>query len=101
MLDLPVRPALQELEVAPVRIEGQPTALAAGSRDLLMGVTDVLEVELPVFVGLIGQMLWLAGDGIDLATRGADLLDDALVHVAPQLGATRRSPETSVEEQDD
>jgi hypothetical protein len=48
-----------------------------------MGITDILEVELPVFVGLIGQMLWLTGDGIDLPTRGADLLDDSFVHVAP------------------
>lgn len=83
MLDLPVRPALQELEVAPVRIEGQPTALAAGSRDLLMGVTDVLEVEIPVFVGLIGQMLRLAGNGVDLPPRGADFLDDSPVPIAP------------------
>ena len=48
-----------------------------------MGVTDVLEIELPVNVGLIGQMLRLAGDGIDLATRGADFQGDAFVHVAP------------------
>ena len=36
-----------------------------------------------MFVGLIGQMLWLAGYGIDLAARGPDLLDDSFVHVAP------------------
>ena len=83
MLDLPVGSALQELEVALIRIKSQPTAFAAGSRDLLMGVTDVLEIELPVNVGLIGQMLRLAGDGIDLATRGADFQGDAFVHVAP------------------
>jgi hypothetical protein len=83
VLDLPVRSALQELEVSLVGIDRQPTPLAAGSRDLLVGVPHVLEVELPMFVRLVGQMLRLAGDGIDLAPRGADLLDDSLLHVAP------------------
>ena len=48
-----------------------------------MGVTDVFEVEFPVLVGLVGQMLRLAGDGIYLPTRIADLFDDALVYIAP------------------
>ena len=48
-----------------------------------MGVTDVFEIELPMFVGLVGQMLRFAGDGIDLTPCIADLLDDALVYVAP------------------
>jgi hypothetical protein len=48
-----------------------------------MGVTDVFEIEFPMFVGLVGQMLRLAGDGIYLPTRIADLLDDSLVYVAP------------------
>jgi len=46
-------------------------------------ITNVLEVEFPVFVGLIGQMLRLAGNGVDLTPRGADFLDDSLVPVAP------------------
>ena len=83
MLDLPVGSALQELEVALIRIKSQPTAFAAGSRDLLMGVTDVLEIELPVNVGLIGQMLRLAGDRIDLPSCCANLLDNSLVYIAP------------------
>ena len=48
-----------------------------------MGITDVFEVEFPIFVGLIGQMLRLAGDGIYLPACSADLLDDSLVYVAP------------------
>ena len=44
-----------------------------------MGVTHIFEIEFPMFVGLIGQMLRLAGDGVNLATRSANLLDDALV----------------------
>ena len=44
---------------------------------------DVVEVEFPVFVGLIGKMLRLAGDGIDLPTRSADLLGDSLANIAP------------------
>ena len=83
MLDLPVRTALQELQVTPVGIERKPATFTACLRDLLVRVTNVLEVELPVFVGLIGQMLRLAGNGVDLTPRGADVLDDSLVPVAP------------------
>ena len=83
MLDLPVRAALQELQVTSVGIEREPATLAAGLRDLLVGITNILEVELPVFVGPIGQMLRLAGNGVDLTPRGADFLDDSLVPVAP------------------
>jgi hypothetical protein len=83
MLDLPVRAALQEFQVTSVRIEREPATLAARLRDLLVGITNVLEVEFPVFVGLIGQMLRLAGNGVDLTPRGADFLDDSLVPVAP------------------
>ena len=83
MLDLPVRAALQEFQVTSVGIEREPATLAARLRDLLVGITNVLEVEFPVFVGLIGQMLRLAGNGVDLTPRGADFLDDSLVPVAP------------------
>ena len=83
MLDLPVRAALQELQVTSVGIEREPATLAAGLRDLLVGITNVLKVEFPVLVGLIGQMLRLAGNGVDLTPRGADFLDDSLVPVAP------------------
>ena len=48
-----------------------------------MGVTDVFEIEFPMLVGLVGQLLRLAGDGIYLPTRSADLLDDTLVDIAP------------------
>ena len=48
-----------------------------------MGITDILEIEFPMFVGLIGQVLRLAGDGIYLPTCIADLLDDSLVYIAP------------------
>ena len=48
-----------------------------------MGISDVFEVEFPVFVCLIGQMLRFAGDGIDLTTGSAYLFNDSLVHIAP------------------
>ncbi len=83
MLDFPVRAALQELQVTPIGIEREPAALTASLRDLLVRVTNVREVEPPVFVSLIGQMLRLAGDGVDLTPRGADSVDDSLVPVAP------------------
>ncbi len=48
-----------------------------------MGITNVFEVQLPVFMSLIGKMLRLAGDGVNLTPRGADFVDDSLVPVAP------------------
>ena len=83
MLDFPVRTAPQKRQVTSIGVECEPTTLAARLRYLLVGVANVLEVELPVFVGLIGQMLWLAGNGVDLAPRGADVIDDSLVPIAP------------------
>ena len=83
VFDLPVRAAPQELEVTPVGIECEPAPLAAGFRNLLVGVANVLEVELPVLMSLVSQMLRLAGNGVDLTPRGADFLDDSLVPVAP------------------
>ena len=83
MFDLPACAALQELQVTPVGIEREPAALAAGFGNLLVGVTKALEVELPVFLSPISQMLGLAGDGVNLTPRGADFFDDSLVPVAP------------------
>ena len=83
MLDLPVRPTLQERQVAPVGVECEPAALAARLRYFLVGVANGLEVELPMFMRLIGKLLRLAGDSVDLTPRGADLVDDALVSIAP------------------
>ena len=42
-----------------------------------------MEVEFPVFMSLIGEMLRFTGDGIDLAPCCADFLDHALVYIAP------------------
>ncbi len=83
MFDLPTGAALQKLEVTPVGIEREPASLAACLRDLLVGITNVFEVQLPVFMSLIGKMLRLAGDSVDLTPRGADFVDDSLVPVAP------------------
>ena len=83
MFNFPVGSAPQKLQVPSVGVERQPAALAARPRNLLVGVTNVFEIQLPVFVSLIGQMLRLAGNGVDLTPRGADVLDDSLVPVAP------------------
>ena len=48
-----------------------------------MWIADVFEGEFPVFVSLISQMLWLACDGIDLATGIANLLNNAFSYIAP------------------
>ncbi len=83
MLNLPVRATSQEFQVTPVGVERQPATLAACLRNLLVGITNVFEIELPVLMSLIRQVLRLAGNGVDLTPRGADSLDDSLVPIAP------------------
>ena len=61
-----------------------------------MRIADIVEVKFPVLVSLVGQILWLTGNGIYLTARGAYFLDNAGVYVAPQLGATGRSPKSAV-----
>ncbi len=80
---MPARAALQKCEASPVGVDGQPAPLAACLRNLLMRVADVFEIQFPVPVGFISQMLRLAGDRIDLPTRCADLRNDALIRIAP------------------
>ena len=48
---------------------------------------------------LICKMLWLAGYGVDLTACRANLVDNTVVNIAPQLGATGRSPKPSVKQQ--
>ena len=48
-----------------------------------MGVSDVVEVQVPVFMCLIGQVLWLTTDGKYFTTRGSNFFDDARINVAP------------------
>jgi hypothetical protein len=83
MLDFPVRAALKELQIASIGIEREPSPLAAGSRNLLVWITNAIEIEIPVLIGLIGQVLRLAGDGVDLSSGGANFVDKSLVCVAP------------------
>ena len=83
MRHVPIRSALQEFQIALVGIEGKPVTLTACSRDLLMGISDILEVQFPVLVGLISQILRLAGNGVNLSSCGAYLLYNARIYVAP------------------
>ena len=99
MFNRPVRPTLQECGVPFAGIEGQPAAFVTDPGYLLVRIADVVEVQFPMGVGLVGQVLGFAGDGKHLATRGPDLVDDPCFHVAPQLGATGGSPEAAVKEQ--
>ena len=48
---------------------------------------------------LICKMLWLAGYGEDFSTCRTNLVDHTVVNIAPQLGATGRSPKPSVKQQ--
>jgi hypothetical protein len=48
-----------------------------------MRITDVLEVVVPISLGVSGQRLRLAGYRKDLTTRGADGVDDAVFSIAP------------------
>ena len=83
MRHVPIRSALQEFQIALVGIEGKPVTLTACPRDLLMGISDILEVQFPVLVGLISQILRFAGNGVNLSSCGAYLLYDARIYVAP------------------
>ena len=64
-----------------------------------MRVTDVVEIEFPMLMGLIGEVLRLAGNRVHLATRSPDFVDYAGFKIAPQLGATGRSPKASIKQQ--
>ena len=79
MRHIPIRPALQEFQVALVGIEGKPVTFTACPRDLLVGISNILEVKFPVLVGLVSQVLRLAGNGVDLSSCGADFLYDACI----------------------
>ena len=48
-----------------------------------MGVSDVFEIEFPMFVSLIRQMLRFAGDGIYLPACSADLRNYSFAYIAP------------------
>ena len=83
VLDLPIRAALQEIKIGSVPIESEPAALCARPRNFVVGIADALEVEFPVFARLVGQVLRFTGDGVDLAPRLADLLDNSVFPIAP------------------
>ena len=83
MFNIPLRPSLQEFQIALVGVECQPVALTADSWNLLVRITDVFKVESPMLVGLVSQMLWFTGDGVDLTPCCADFLNDSCFYIAP------------------
>ncbi len=66
-----------------------------------MRISDRLEGQLPLVFCLRSESLGLARNRIDLAACGPDSIHDSTLPVAPQLGATGRSPEAAIENQDD
>ena len=99
VFNLPISAALQEFSVPPIDVKRQPVSLITYARNFLMGVSDVVEVQPPVFMCLIGQVLWLTTDGKYLTARGSNLFDHTRINVAPQLGATGGSPKSAIKEQ--
>ena len=99
MLNFPVGTALQELGFSSTGEEGQPISLVSNGRNLLVWVTNIFKVKVPVGMRLIREILWLAGYGEDFSTCRTNLVDHTVVNVAPQLGATGRSPKPSVKQQ--
>lgn len=78
-----------------VRVPGcqrNPTTVTALLANLLMWIANVREVGVPLVLGVSGQRLRLAGYRKDITTRSADGVDDPIFPIAPQLGATGRSP---------
>ena len=67
----------------------------------MVRVAHRFEVELPFRLRTRRERLRFTGKGVNLPTSGTHLLGDPSLGVAPQLGATRRSPEPSVEDEHD
>jgi hypothetical protein len=83
MFDIPVRTALKKLKVSLVRVKRQPASFATDSRNFLVRITNILKIELPVFVGLIRKLLWFARDGVNFTACRANLLNNMFVNIAP------------------
>ena len=83
VFDLPIGTALQKRRFSAAGEEGQPISFVAYARDLLVWVTNILEIQIPVGMRLICKMLRLAGYGIDLTADRANLVDNAVVDIAP------------------
>ena len=58
----PISPALQKFNIPSVGVKRQPVTLITHAGNFLVGVSDVVEVQAPVFMCLIGQVLWLTSD---------------------------------------
>lgn len=83
MLNLPICPASQKFQVAFVGIKSQPVALIANPGYLLVRIADVVEVECPMFMGLVSKMLRFAGDSVNLTACRANFIYCACVNIAP------------------
>lgn len=83
MLYLPIRPALQELQIALVGIERKPIPFTACLGYFLVWVADIFKVQFPVLVRLVGQILRLAGNGVNLPACSAYFRDNPCIDVAP------------------
>ena len=73
----PISPALQEFSIPSVGVKRQPVSLITHAGNFLVGVSDVVEVQVPVFMCLIGQVLWFTTDGKYLTARGSNFFDHA------------------------
>jgi len=62
----------------------------------MVRVAHRLEREVPILPGLTSEGVWLAGDRVHTTAHGADFVVDLFL-VASQLEATRRSPQSAVE----
>lgn len=62
-------------------------------------ITDRFKFEPSLAHRALGEGLRLAPDRVELAAGRADLLGDAFLQRAPQLGATGKSSEATVEDQ--
>ena len=83
VFNCPISAALQEFSIPSVGVKRQPVSLITYAGNFLMGVSDVVEVQPPVLMCLIGQVLWLTTDGKYFTTRGSNLSDHTRINVAP------------------
>lgn len=91
--------SLEHPGVADVEVE--PVILTAVVEDLVVRIADRLIFQFPCVLGFARQTLGLTSDGEDLASSSTDLFDDSRLAEAAQLAAAWRSPQASVEHQDD
>ncbi len=63
-------------------VEREPTAIFALSQDFVVGIADVIETCLPIFLCIERQGMRFTGNGVDFTTGVTNRIDDAFFLIA-------------------